>query len=113
MLVIAGVCRAVPTTRAGAAVERWGAPLAAFSYTLYLTHMPLLRIFACTSTPLPERVTPYSLFRAGWWAAASLAFAFLTYKLFEERTPQVRRWLRDRLGGAKGTETLRDQAAQG
>jgi len=75
-------------------VEAAGTPLAAFSYTLYLVHRPLLVLFEVERAP-----------RLGWSAlglglgltAAALAGAWGLYWLFERRTGDVRRWLRSRL----------------
>ncbi len=107
LLLVASICRSVPASPRAARIERLGTTLAAFSYTLYLTHMPILRIFASTSTRLPELVTWYALFRLAWWTAACLAVALVMYALFEKQTPRVRRWLRARLDG-----TARDRAVQ-
>ncbi len=111
LLLVASICRSVPASPTGARIERLGTTLAAFSYTLYLTHMPILRVFASTSARLPELVTWYALFRLTWWAAACLAVAWVMYVLFEKQTPRVRRWLRAHFDGTARDRAARDRPA--
>lgn len=103
MLFVAGVCRWSPSSRFVTWIERWGTTLAAFSYTLYLTHMPVLRVLASTTMQLPGIVTWYSIGRAAVWVAICVAVALVMYGLFEAHTPRIRRWLRARLAGGKTT----------
>ena len=99
VLAVAALARWRPATRAGRRIERLGTPLAAFSYTLYLTHCPTLWFLALPTARMPPALDGPSLGRAAGWIAACVAVALVMYVLFEARTLSVRRWLRGRLGG--------------
>jgi peptidoglycan/LPS O-acetylase OafA/YrhL len=62
------------------------------SYSLYLTHVPVLLLFA--RIPDLGRV-PFWLF-AALSAAACLCFALLFHRLVEQPTLRLRRWMRER-----------------
>ena len=104
LLCVVGACRGIPRTRSGRWLERCGTPLAAFSYTLYLTHFPLLYALLWSDESLPKTVTWASLYRLAWWMAVCVGAALLLYALFERQTPRARRWLRRRLGGMASVE---------
>ncbi len=97
--LIAGLMRLAPRTRPARWLERLGAPLAAFSYTLYLTHHPTLWFLALQMHRLPPQMTWFAAGRMAGWMAVCLGVAAGLYALFEARTAAVRRWLRARLGG--------------
>ena len=64
------------------------------SYTLYLTHFPLL-IFLKASLHLP-RVTPgwHMLLVSSGILVVIVLYSQLIYELFEKRTDRVRKWFR-------------------
>ena len=71
-----------------------GVPLAAFSYTLYLTHYPLLRLLRHRGW---ERITVLDLRAFALYAVvvlALLAAAWAMYWLFERNTALVRGWIK-------------------
>lgn len=79
-----------------AGLDRWGTRLAAWSYTLYLTHYPVLALLNRSGWPRAARFdlgASASLLGA---VIASIAVAWVMYFLFESRTADVRRWLRAR-----------------
>ena len=96
LLCVACLIQMPPRTRGAAWVERQGTRLAAFSYTLYLTHMPLLYMLGGWGRQMPPVVTIPSLGRALAWLAGVAVGVWMLYWLFETRTPAVRRWLRER-----------------
>lgn len=75
-------------------IEKWGETLAAFSYTLYLTHFPILLLWSkfvpLKSTTMNLRTSFVFLIEC----ASCLLFAFLLYLPFEAQTASVRRWLK-------------------
>ena len=96
-LVLPGLIRLQPTNRFAASVERLGSRCAAFSYTLYLTHDPVIVIWEHL---MPERFTCMSLFSILCYFAkvfSCLLVAWLLYLPFEARTATVRKWLRARV----------------
>jgi len=77
-------------------VERAGTNLAAFSYTLYLTHYPLLSLW---DHFLHEQFTTLSLHTFLWFIAklsSCLFVAWLLYLPFEAQTARVRTWMKER-----------------
>ena len=94
----AGVCRWTPATRFGAWVERLGERPAAFSYTLYLTHFPVLLCLSWLTVSLPPVLTWYSVSRLCGWMTVCGFVAWAMYLLFEAQTPRVRGRLRALLG---------------
>lgn len=100
LLLVASVAAMAPRTRGGRWIERTGGVLAAFSYTLYLTHFPVMGALRFALGPLPPQVLDGPAFlRMVDGAALALVLALAMYVLFERQTPRVRRWLRTHLGG--------------
>ncbi len=72
----------------------WGTSLAAFSFTLYAVHYPLVRL-------LQHRFVPVRLAHAGivqWlgllvMGLCVMAVVYLVYFLFERNTSKLRRWI--------------------
>ena len=102
LLFVACVIQMRPATRVGAGLERVGGRLAAFSYTLYLTHLPVLYLIGGSSRRMPPVVDGASVGRALWWIVQACGAAWVMYALFEAHTLSVRRWLRARLPGGDG-----------
>ena len=97
-LVIPVLSQLQPASKAMAVFERWGSPLAAFSYTLYLTHYPLLDLLGRL---FPERHAAMSIASMLWFVGKigfCLFVAWVLYLPFERNTSVVRGWLRKRLG---------------
>lgn len=77
-------------------LEGWGARLASFSYTLYLTHHPILGLWTRFGPGRFARVDPTSTLFLLVKVASCLASAVALYALFEARTQTVRRWCQRR-----------------
>jgi len=71
-----------------------GTKLAAFSYTLYLTHVPVLRLLEHLGAPKSTSVNAVSIALYISWLAVGMIIAYALYYLFERRTPQVKRFLK-------------------
>ena len=72
--------------------------MADMSYSLYLTHFPFLGFLCALCIPsgkLPFTITGMSIYAA--LAAGALLYGFCVYWVFERRTPDLRRWLTQRL----------------
>ena len=86
-------------------IYRLGTPLAAFSYSLYLTHYPVLVALGTIGPPAPA----LSAAAAAMFAlrlGVALAVGLAMFWLFEARTPavrrQLRRWVRGPASGPPG-----------
>jgi peptidoglycan/LPS O-acetylase OafA/YrhL len=77
--------------------RRIGAALAAFSYSLYLVHTPII-LWMNHGRPRSTEINLSTLGEAISVIAVCLAAAWLSYLCFERHTPQVRRWLSGRQG---------------
>jgi len=76
-------------------VEAVGSKLAAFSYSLYLVHSPVLAIvdyYSPDSSVIDFTSICMFLFRL----LLSLLVAWCFYWVFEARTKQIRRWMQSR-----------------
>ena len=83
----------IPETKAGKAVEKAGTKLAAWSYTLYLVHYPILMVFKHS---MPAKMTSINLGSLGFTLYATvvtLSICYGLYWLFERNTPAVREFL--------------------
>ena len=83
-----------PKSRWGESINAYGGKLAAFSYTLYLTHYPALYVW---EHYLPERQANIDGMSILWYLlriASSVAFGWLCYLPFEKQTGRLRKWIR-------------------
>lgn len=79
-------------------IERAGTSLAAFSYTLYLIHNPILLVFQSFGLQRAARFTPTSIGFYIVLIGTSMLISWLFYLLFEKHTRSVRRWLQSITG---------------
>ena len=80
-----------PNSHKLARFERWGTKLAAFSYTLYLTHMPIraaIESYFNLERASSVNISSVSIFV--FKTSLCLALALLLYWLFEKRTLAIR-----------------------
>jgi peptidoglycan/LPS O-acetylase OafA/YrhL len=94
-VLVTTVARWVPQSPQWRRIEELGKPLAAFSYTLYLTHYCIIGIWQGF---FPERakaldVGSFSSFLLE--LLFCLVGAWIMYFLFEKRTATVRRWINE------------------
>jgi len=86
-------------------MRKWqalGAAMAAFSYTLYLTHYPVLELF---NRFFATRYNDITLANVGillFKISVCLGVAWLLYLPFERRTGDFRKWFRSRFMGRSG-----------
>ena len=95
-LLIASICRFQPSSQLMVHLDKLGTALAAFSYTLYLTHYPILGLWEHF---VPERSLSFSVGSLIIFVAkisSCLIAGWLIYLPFEANTPMVRIWLRKR-----------------
>lgn len=78
-------------------IERVGTPLAAFSYTLYLIHNPILKVFQSMGLQRATRFTPASIGLFLSILIGCMVCAFLSYWIFERNTARCKRLLKQQL----------------
>jgi peptidoglycan/LPS O-acetylase OafA/YrhL len=78
-------------------VGRVGASLAAFAYTLYLTHYPVLQIWSFYGPAKSESVDGPALAVFVAKVVSCLLMAWILYLPFESRTAEFRQWARRRI----------------
>lgn len=71
-----------------------GTKLAAFSYTLYLTHVPVLKMLREMGAPKSESVNIYSIGLYILWLIIALVIAYILYYIFERNTPAVKKYIK-------------------
>jgi peptidoglycan/LPS O-acetylase OafA/YrhL len=86
-----------PDHKVTIAINRMSVPLAAFSYTLYLTHYPLMSLLSHYGFEKSKRIDLHSLGMFIFAVALSIVVAYLVYWVFEKRTPLVKKWIVNRL----------------
>ena len=93
-LVIADICLRQPHSVLTIQVERLGTHLAAFSYTMYLTHYPLLNLW---NHFIPERSLRFDVASCLIFVSkllSCLLAGWLIYLPFEAQTSKVKSWFR-------------------
>ena len=99
-LLIQQLVLMVPKAPAAIALDRLGAKLAVFSYTLYLIHFPAMQLAAFLFHLNPAtQLEMSSISRFLWIATSCLVCAYLMYLLFEKRTAEMRSWLKQLIAG--------------
>jgi len=99
-VVIQNLVVCAPARYSLASVDRWGAALAACSYTLYLTHYPVLVFLGHFGWKRADRISLAALGSFVGAMACCFAAAWVLWFLFESRTGTVRNWVRSRLAGS-------------
>jgi peptidoglycan/LPS O-acetylase OafA/YrhL len=78
-------------------IERVGTPLAAFSYTLYLIHNPILHVFKSMGLQRAARFTPASIGLLLSLMLSCMICAFLFYWIFERNTVCLKHLLKQQI----------------
>lgn len=89
-----------PQARLAAPLAKVGKFFAEFSFTLYVLHVPLIRMMQQIGTEMAGsyRLSPSEPLHYATYCgmlAAILVLAYTSYVFFESQTPKVRRWLKD------------------
>jgi len=93
-ILLPSLAQKQPGSRKWLSFERAGTHLAAFSYTLYLIHAPLLKLWDAF---LLEKFVIFSVQSVLWFIAklsSCLLVAWLFYLPFEAQTGRVRNWMK-------------------
>jgi peptidoglycan/LPS O-acetylase OafA/YrhL len=82
-----------PTNMVTISINRISVPLAAFSYTLYLTHYPLISLLNHFGFKKSDDINLHSLCLFLLAIAFALVVGYAVYWVFERRTPLVKKWI--------------------
>ncbi len=83
-----------PKRKSLKAVNAVGVKLAAFSYTLYLVHVLVMRVLQHYGASRPEVVTLSGVLLFALWTAVSLVFCYAVYWCVERHTYTVKKWVK-------------------
>jgi peptidoglycan/LPS O-acetylase OafA/YrhL len=78
-------------------IDSMGTSLAAFAYTLYLTHYPLLHLGAYWGVKRSEFISADAVWVFLFEIFMCMVAAWLIYMMFEKHTVKVRRWIKAQL----------------
>lgn len=85
-----------PKTKTGIKIETISSKLSDFSYTLYLTHFPLMRLLSYWGFPKSTQLEITSMFLYVLAVLISLLVAYLIYLISEKQTSTVKYWIKER-----------------
>jgi peptidoglycan/LPS O-acetylase OafA/YrhL len=100
-----------PYSGIGQWVARFGTWAAAFSFSLYLTHWPLLFLLGRLGLSGDSTMTMSAFAKFALVFAASLLVAWCSYWAFESRTLVVRTWIKRQLGRHAQPSLVADRPA--
>lgn len=75
-------------------IDKIGTKLAAFSYTLYLVHVLVLRVIQHEGAVRPETYSLHALLLYILWTIVALIFCYGVYWCVERHTYMVKRWVK-------------------
>jgi peptidoglycan/LPS O-acetylase OafA/YrhL len=96
-LFLQNIILITPKDKAAIRFDMLGTRLAAFSYTLYLIHYPVIEAVTHLTVKRASRINLESIWVFFIMVMVCLVSAFCLYWLFERQTPMVRRWMKDRV----------------
>lgn len=92
-LVLPFLIQLAPKSKLGKIIDAIGGNLAAFSYTLYLTHYPVLYLWEHFMPGRYEMIGLDSMLWFGLRIVSCIFFGWVFYLPFEKQTTRVRSWL--------------------
>jgi peptidoglycan/LPS O-acetylase OafA/YrhL len=92
-ILICSIVGIRPNNKVTIAINRLSIPLAAFSYTLYLTHYPLISLFNHFGFEKSNNVSLHSVSVFLSAITLSIVVGYAVYWVFEKRTQIVKRWI--------------------
>ncbi len=96
-LLVSYLVLSVPKTRAGIKIEQFSSRLSAFSFTLYLTHFPLMKFLSFCGFPKSPRIEIESIMLYLVAVLISFIVAYLFYLISEKQTSRVKGFIKKRL----------------
>ena len=86
-----------PKTKIGNRIEKFSSKLSGFSYTLYLTHYPLMSLLAFWGFPKSKQLDITSIIYYILAVLISLVVAYLIYLISEKQTSSVKHLIKKKL----------------
>ncbi len=83
-----------PSSKIAIKLNNTGTRLAAFSYTLYLVHFPVISVLLHFGAPKCETVNIYSVSLYIAWLLIAMLTSYLLYLVFERNTGKVKGWIK-------------------
>lgn len=83
-----------PRHKATISLNNIGTKLAAFSYTLYLTHIPIRSLLSYFGAPKCTSVNVATVSLYICWLLIAIAVAYCMYYFFERNTNKVKQWIK-------------------
>lgn len=87
----------IPSNKISIKLNRVGTRLAAFSYTLYLTHIPVRDILIHLGAPKSQELSIYSVSLYIAWLLLALVVAYGIYWIFERNTSKVKMFIKAKI----------------
>lgn len=87
----------IPSNKISIKLNRVGTQLAAFSYTLYLTHIPVRDILIHLGAPKSPELSIYSISLYIAWLLLALVVAYGIYWIFERNTSKVKMFIKAKI----------------
>ncbi len=78
-------------------INKIGTKLASFSYTLYLTHVPVLKLLREAGAPKSIEINATSIGLYLLWLTIAMIIAYVLYLMFERNTPVVKKFVKKQL----------------
>lgn len=96
-LLISHINAFVPKSEIGLKIEKLGTKLSKFSYSLYLTHYPLMKFLSFLGLSKSKEISFVSVSVYVLAFVLSIVVAYLVYLVSEKHTDKMKRFLKDRL----------------
>lgn len=87
-----------PRGKMTTALNKLGTRLAAFSYTLYLVHVLVMRVLQHYGAGRPEVLSSAAIWHYVLWCVCALVFSYVVYCCFERNTGVVKDYIKAKLG---------------
>ena len=96
-ILVQQLIQTAPSSKFLIKLNNVGTKLAAFSYTLYLTHVPVLRLLQGIGFPKSETISVESCLLYVAELAIGLIVAYAIYWVFERNTSKVKNYIKKRI----------------
>lgn len=93
-ICLSQVIQYAPTSNVEIKINILGTKLAAFSYTLYLTHIPIRDLLWYLGAPKSPRLSIISVTLYLLWIALAMGCAYAIYWVFERNTGKVKKYVK-------------------
>lgn len=96
-LLMVQLVQDIPSNKFSIKLNHIGTKLAAFSYTLYLTHIPIRDILVYLGAPKSSEINIYTISLYIMWLLLALLIAYGIYWIFERNTSTVKSFIKAKI----------------